>query len=114
MSQSLLYHAFGVREGYEYQKTEYVEGRVEFHLRAKDELLKCPDCGHQPARRRGRRWRRIRTTPIGLKEVVLVTEVPRCQCQQCGKTFDVSPLLPQPIATTPTASRASSVRSAGG
>lgn len=30
MSQSLLYHAFGVREGYEYVKTEYVEGRVEF------------------------------------------------------------------------------------
>ena len=33
MSQSLLYHAFGVREGYEYRKTEYVEVRVEFHLR---------------------------------------------------------------------------------
>src|SRR5260221_112283 len=54
MNQNLLYHAFGVREGYEYQKTEYVEGRVEFHLRAKDELLKCPDCGHEPVRRRGR------------------------------------------------------------
>jgi len=109
MSQSLLYHAFGVREGYEYQKTEYVEGRVEFHLRAKDELLKCPDCGHEPVRRRGRRGRRIRTVPIGLKEVVLVTEVPRCQCQECGKTFDVSPLLPQPRPTTPTHWPASSV-----
>ena len=42
MSQSLLYHAFGVREGYEYQKTEYVEGRVEFHLRCKEERLECP------------------------------------------------------------------------
>ena len=46
MSQSLLYHAFGVREGYEYQKTDYVEGRVEFHLRAKKEWLKYPECGH--------------------------------------------------------------------
>jgi transposase len=110
MSQSLLYHAFGVREGYEYQKTEYVEGRVEFHLRAKEELLQCPDCGHAPVRRRGRRWRRIRGVPIGLKEVVLVTEVPRCQCQQCGKTFDVSPLLPRPTRTTPAASPASSAR----
>jgi transposase len=110
MSQSLLYHAFGVREGYEYQKTEYVEGRVEFHLRAKEELLKCPDCGHEPARRRGRRWRRLRTVPIGMKEVVLVTEVPRCQCQQCGKTFDVTPLLPSPMPATPTVSRSSSAR----
>ena len=99
MSQSLLYHAFGVREGYEYQKTDYVEGRVEFHLRAKKELLQCPACGHGPARRRGSRWRRIRTVPIGLKEVVLVTEVPRCQCQKCGETFEVSPLLPQPTHT---------------
>lgn len=65
MSQSLLYHAFGVREGCEYQKTEYVEGRVEFHLRCKEERLKCPQCGHAPARRRGSRWRRIRTVPIG-------------------------------------------------
>ena len=85
---------------------------MEFHLRAKKELLKCPECGHGPARRRGSRWRRIRTVPIGLKEVVpfrqaqgpelvegLVTEVPRCQCQQCGKTFDVSPLLPRPTRT---------------
>jgi hypothetical protein len=34
-----LYHAFGVREGYEYVKTEYVEGRVEFHLRCKEVCL---------------------------------------------------------------------------
>jgi len=32
MSQSLPCHAFGVREGYEYRSTKYVEGRVEFHL----------------------------------------------------------------------------------
>ena len=108
MSQSLLYHAFGVREGYEYQKTEYVEGRVEFHLRCKQERLKCPQCGHEPVRRRGSRWRRLRTVPIGLKEVVLVCEVPRCQCQQCGHTFDVSPLLPQPTRTTLTRSLVSS------
>jgi len=57
MSQSLLYHAFGVREGYEYQKTEYVEGRVEFHLRVEQGLLKCPDCGRGPAWRRGNRER---------------------------------------------------------
>jgi predicted nucleic acid-binding protein len=47
MSRSLLYHVFGVREGYEYVKTEYVEGRVEFHLRVKEERLVCPECGHR-------------------------------------------------------------------
>jgi len=101
MSQSLLYHAFGVREGYEYQKTDYVEGRVEFHLKAKPELLQCPECGQGPVNRRGQRWRRIRTVPIGLKEVVLVVEVPRGQCLQCGRVFTISPLLPQPMRTTP-------------
>ena len=108
MSQSLLYHAFGVREGYEYQKTEYVGGRVEFHLRAREELLRCPQCGHEPARRRGSRTRRIRTVPIGLKEVVLVVEVPRCQCQSCGKTFNAAPLLPRPTRTILTRSASSS------
>ena len=113
MSQSLLYHAFGVREGYEYVKTGYVEGRVEFHLAVKEEKLVCPECGAGPAMRRGRRWRRIRGVPIGLKEVVpfrqaqgpelvegLVTEVPRCQCRACGHGFEVSPPLPRPTRTT--------------
>jgi hypothetical protein len=32
---------------------------------------------------------------------VLVVEVPACRCQNCGKTFEVSPPLPRPIAITP-------------
>ena len=100
MSQSLLYHAFGVREGYEYQKTEYVEGRVEFHIGVKEEFLKCPDCLEGSVARRGRRFRRIRTVPIGLKETVLVAEVVRCRCSQCAKTFDVSPPLPRRTRTS--------------
>lgn len=104
MSQSLLYHAFGVREGYEYLKTGYVEGRVEFHLAVKEEALMCPKCGSGPAMRRGKRWRRIRTVPIGLKQVVLVAEVPRCQCRQCGHGFEVAPLLPRATRTTRTGS----------
>ncbi len=91
MSQSLFYHAFGVRKGYEYRSTKYADGGVEFHLSAKDELLKCPECGHGPCRRRGKRVRRIAAQPIGLKPVVLVTEVPACLCQKCGKTFEVAP-----------------------
>ena len=107
MSQSLLYHAFGVRDGYEYVKTGYVEGRVEFYLAVKEEKLVCPKCGAGPAMRRGKRWRRIRTVPIGLKEVVLVTEVPRCQCRACGHGFEVAPFLPRPTRITRTGSRSS-------
>ena len=32
MSQSLLYHAFGVREGYDYVETQYQEDCVRFVL----------------------------------------------------------------------------------
>ena len=110
MSQSRLDHAFGVREGYEYVKTGYVEGRVEFHLAVQEEKLVCPECGAGPALRRGKRWRRIRGVPIGLKEVVLVAEVPRCQCRACGHGFEVSPLLPRPMGTTRLGLRSSSAR----
>ena len=95
MSQSLLNHAFGVQKGYECRKTEYLEGQVEFHLSIKEEMLRCPDCGHGPCRRRGKSMRRIAAVPIGLKPTVLVTEVPACLCQKTGKTFAVSPPFAQ-------------------
>ena len=101
MSQSLLYHAFGVREGYDYVRTEYHQGTVEFHLAVTDRLLVCPHCQGREIIRKGQRFRRLQTVPIGLKRVILVTEVPRCQCRQCGRVFEVAPLLPRPTSTTP-------------
>ena len=100
MSQSLLYHAFGVREGYDYVRTEYHHGTVEFHLAVQVRLLVCPHCQERDVIRKGKRFRRIQTVPIGRKPVFLVTEVPRCQCRQCGQVFEVSPLLPRPMSTT--------------
>ena len=94
MSQSLLYHAFGVREGYDYVKTLYEDGCIRFVLEVRPELLVCPDCHRQEVSRKGRRFRELQTVPIGLKPVFLVTEVPKCQCRDCGKTFEVSPLCP--------------------
>lgn len=101
MSQSLLYHAFGVREGYEYVRTEYQHGMVEFHLAVQSRLLVCPHCQGREVIRKGKRFRRIQTVPIGRKPVFLVTEVPRCQCRRCGAVFEVSPLLPRPMSITP-------------
>ena len=97
MSQSLLFHAFGVREGYEYVRTEYPHGGIEFTLAVKKELLVCPACQNTRVVRKGKRYRRIQTVPIGFKPVVLKTEVPHCECKACHKTFEVSPLLPSPM-----------------
>ena len=101
MSKSLLYHAFGVREGYDYVRTEYHHGTVEFHLAVQSGLLVCPHCQGREVIRKGKRFRRIQTVPMGRKRVFLVTEVPRCQCHQCGAVFEVSPLLPRPMFITP-------------
>ena len=108
MNQSLLYHAFGVREGYEYWRTEYGEGCIRFFLLCKPERLVCPHCQSRQVSRKGRRFRELQTVSIGLKPVFLVTEVPQCQCRDCGKRFEVSHLLPRRMHTTRTGSRRSS------
>jgi len=108
MSQSLLFHAFGVRDGYEYWKTEYGEGCARFFLTVKPEQLVCPQCQSQEVSRKGRRFRQLQTVPIGLKPVFLVTEVPKCQCRACGHRFEGPPPLPRPMSTTRTGSKRSS------
>ena len=105
LSQSLLFHAFGVREGYEYWRTEYQDGCVRFFLLVKPEQLVCPQCQSREVNRKGRRFRELQTVPIGLRPVYLVTEVPKCQCRDaqpntraeveaCNYTFPVSPRHP--------------------
>ena len=105
MSQSLLYHAFGVREGYEYVRTEYHDGAVQFHLVAKQDQFVCPECQSRNVIRKGARKRSLQTVPIGLKPVFLVTEVPKCECKDCGAKFELAPLLPRRTSTTPKSSR---------
>jgi len=105
MSQSLLYHAFGVREGYKYVRTDYQEGAVTFHLAVKEDQFVCPRCQSANVIRKGRRARSLQTVPIGLKPVLLVTEVPKCECKDCGAKFEVAPLLPRPMCMTPTSAR---------
>ena len=113
MSQSLLYHAFGVREGYQYVRTEYHDGAVLFHLAVKADQFVCPECGSREVIRKGSRERSLQTVPIGFKRVLLVTEVPKCECKDCGAKFELAPLLPRPTCTTPKSSRRTRTRSAG-
>lgn len=105
MSQSLLYHAFGVREGYDYWRTEYAAGCIRFFLLVKPEMLVCSQCQSPEVSRKGRRFRVLQTVPIGLKKVFLVTEVPQCACRHCGQSFEVHPLLPRPMLLTRIACR---------
>lgn len=105
MSQSLLYHAFGVRGGYEYVRTNYHHGAVQFHLAVKAEQFVCPACQSAHVIRKGGRERSLQTVPIGLKPVFLVTEVPKCECKDCGAKFELAPLLPRRTSTTPKRSR---------
>jgi transposase len=105
MSRSLMYHAFGVREGYEYVRTEYPQGAVHFHLAVKADQFVCPDCQSGNVIRKGRRERTLQTVPIGLKPVFLVTEVPKCECKDCGAKFEIAPPLPRPMCIIPKSSR---------
>jgi len=113
MSQSLLYHAFGVREGYEYVRTEYHDGAVQFHLVAKQDQFVCPECQSRNVIRKGARKRSLQTVPIGLKPVFWVTKVPKCECKDCGAKFELAPLLPRPMCITPKSSRRMRTWSAG-
>jgi hypothetical protein len=92
VSQSLLYHAFGVQEGYEYVRNEYHQGVVEFHLSVSDRLLICQHCQARELIRKGKRLRRLEAAPKGAKPIWLVTEVPRCQCRGCGRVFEAASL----------------------
>lgn len=85
MSTSLLYHAFGIR-GYQYQRTDYAEGRVIFTVVQKREALRCPVCGSPGVHKRGEKWRSLRSLPIGSKPVGISLAVPRVCCETCGIT----------------------------
>ena len=88
MSTSLLYHAFGVR-GYQYQRTDYAEGKVIFTIRQPRESYCCAVCGSDDVVARGRKLRRFRTVPIGRKSAWLELAVPRVGCRQCGAVRQV-------------------------
>jgi transposase-like protein len=93
MSQSLLYHAFGIPKAYRYVRTEYQAGAIWFTVRPEQKPECCPACRSQQFVAHGRRERRVRTVPIGLKAVWLKVTVPRYRCKDCGQTWELSPPL---------------------
>jgi len=92
MSQSLLYHAFGVREGYEYIRTRYEGGDVVFRIRP-NEPCRCQHCQSENVVKHDTRLRKVRTLPIGFRPVWLEVETPRLRCKDCGELTLQSPPL---------------------
>lgn len=88
MSTSLLYHGFGIR-GYQYVGTDYIEGKIKFRIKAKDETLCCPDCQGQNFIRKGTVKRLFKALPIGKKEVLIELPVQRIECFCCQKIHQV-------------------------
>ena len=83
MSTSLLYHAFGIR-GYRYVRTEYFAGAVMFYVEQEEEKHCCSACKSAKVVRRGKVERVLRCVPVGKKRVLIVLEVPRLECRDCG------------------------------
>jgi len=99
MSQSLLYHAFGIPKTYRYVRSEYQNGAVWFTVRPEGDPECCPHCQSKEFVGHGQRERKVRMVPIGLKPVWLKVEVPRYRCKGCGQTWEVSPPLSGRMST---------------
>jgi transposase len=83
MSTSLLYHAFGIR-GYQYQRTEYVNGQTIFTIHQEPETCRCSACGSSDILFRGHADRRFRSLPIGDRATFVNLSIPRVECRACG------------------------------
>lgn len=89
MSTSLLYQAFGIRGGYEYVRTDYVEGRVVIHIRERRDALRCSHCGSRDVHVKTHEHRGFRGLPIGSRPVSIILPVARVECQVCCSSRQV-------------------------
>lgn len=81
MSQSLLYHAFGLK-GVSYRSSDYISNAVIFHVETVDQR-RCPQCGSKSCILRGQKHRWLRMPPIGRKQALLDVTMHRIQCKSC-------------------------------
>ncbi len=98
MSTTLLCNLFGVR-GYEYQRTEYIEGTASFVISQPREKLRCPECGSAAVNAQGSKDRIWRSLPVGSKQTFIFLKVPRVVCFQCEITRQVKVPFADPLRT---------------
>jgi transposase len=98
MSTSLLYHAFGIR-GYQYTRTDYLDGQVIFTIEQEPQTCRCPACGSRDVKPRGHVERRFRTVPIGSRTTIVTLPIPRVECPACGVVRQVEVSFADPRRT---------------
>lgn len=89
MSTSILYNVFGIRGGYQYSRTDYVEGKVVFSIDQPREKLRCSHCGAKEVHVKTHERRNFRTVPVGSRPMVISLPIARVACQKCGKVRQV-------------------------
>jgi len=85
MSTSLLYHAFGVR-GYHEVAIDFEPRTICFRVEQPADALRCSACSSDNVHKSGVVPRRLRTVPIGNKQVFIDLGVQRLFCFDCCKT----------------------------
>ena len=81
MSVSILYHCFGLSK-IKYVKTEFHNGKTIFWIQLKERV--CSRCQSIHVIQKGRKYRMLRTVPIGNRSVFLRLEIRRLHCYNCG------------------------------
>ena len=82
MSQSLLYHAFGIK-GVTYRSTRILGNALIFSVETTNRHVICHTCGHRYCQFKGQAVRWFRMAPIGRKQALLQVIMHRLQCAQC-------------------------------
>lgn len=83
MSQSILYHAFGIK-GVTYRSTSFLGNAIIFKAETTNRNADCPDCDSKGCIFKGQKTKHIRMPPIGRKQALLDVIVHRLQCKSCG------------------------------
>ena len=86
MSQSLLYHSFGIK-GVTYRSTSFLGNAIIFNVETTNRHVQCSSCGHEESIYKGQKVRYLRMPPIGRKQAILQVTMHRRQCKSCGNIW---------------------------
>lgn len=86
MSQSLLYHGFGIK-GVTYQSAAFLGDAIIFNVEANSRHVQCPCCGKKEAVLKGQKLRNLKMPPLGRKQAVLQVKMHRLWCKACDNIW---------------------------
>lgn len=86
MSQSILYHAFGIK-GVTYRSIDYLGNSIIFNVETTNRHVLCSSCGNRDCIFKGQKVKHLRMPPIGRKHALLRMTMHRLQCKSCSKIW---------------------------